>query len=86
MGGRTGGSGGGMMGGGLGYAAFVDAGSVMFGLTSNAKLLVYEPNDKEYKQFATYKVSDGQIYSYPIISGNRIFISDQTSVTALDNK
>ena len=80
MGGR-GGRGGGMMGGGGGYAAIVEAGSVLFGLTSNAKLVVFEPSDKEYKQVASYQVSDGQTYAYPIISGNRIFVSDQTSVT-----
>jgi outer membrane protein assembly factor BamB len=72
---------GGGMGGGVGYGSVVDAGSVLFGLTSNAKLVIFEPGDKEYKEIASYKVSDGQTYAYPIVSGNRIFISDQTSVT-----
>jgi outer membrane protein assembly factor BamB len=89
MGGRGGGMGGqggimgrgGGMGGGVGYGSVVDAGSVLFGLTSNAKLVIFEPGDKEYKEIASYKVSDGQTYAYPIVSGNRIFISDQTSVT-----
>ena len=82
-GGRGGGMGGrgGGMGGGAGYGSVVNAGSVMFGLTSNGKLVVFEPNDKEYKELASYQVSDGQTYSYPIIAGNRIFISDQTSLT-----
>jgi outer membrane protein assembly factor BamB len=74
------GRGGGMMGG-AGYGAVVDAGSVLFGLISNGRLVVYEPNEKEYKELAAYQVSDGQVYAFPIISGNRIYTSDQTSVT-----
>ncbi len=54
---------------------------LLFGLTSNAKLVIFEPNDKEYKELASYQVSNGQTYAYPIVSGNRIFTSDQTSVT-----
>jgi outer membrane protein assembly factor BamB len=78
-GGRPGG-GGGMMGRG-GYGSVVDAGSVLFALTPAAQLLVFEPNGKEYKQIASYKVADGGTYAYPVISGNRIFIKDKDSLT-----
>jgi outer membrane protein assembly factor BamB len=79
-GGRGMGMGRGMMGG-TGYGSVVDAGSVLFGLTSNGKLVVYEPSYKEYKELATYQVANGQVYAYPIISGKRIFTADQTTVT-----
>jgi outer membrane protein assembly factor BamB len=70
--------GGGRMGGG--YASVVDAGTVLFGLTPAGKLVVFQPQDKEYKEIASYKVAAGDTYAYPIISGNRIFIKDKDSL------
>src|SRR5205823_3654821 len=54
-GGRMGGRGGGGRGGG--YGSIVDAGSVLLALTPSSQLLVIEPNGKEFKQLATYKVA-----------------------------
>ena len=88
-GGARGGRGGGMRGGrggrgggmrNAGFGSVVDAGSVLIGLNASSKLVVFEPNTKEYKELASYKVSDGQTYAYPIVSGNRIFIKDQESL------
>ena len=79
-GGRRGGMGGGM-GGGAGYGSIVDAGSVLLGLTPGAQLIVFEPGAKEFKQVASYKVSESQTHAHPIASGNRIFIKDTDSVT-----
>ncbi len=64
-----------------GYGSVVDAGSVMFALTPAAQLIVFEPSDKEFKQIASYKVSDSETYAYPIVDGNRVFIKDSDSVT-----
>jgi outer membrane protein assembly factor BamB len=82
-GGRPGGRPGGGMGMGMqgGYGSIVDAGSVLFALTPAAQLLVFEPNGKQYRQIASYKVADGNTYAYPVISGNRIFIKDRDSLT-----
>jgi outer membrane protein assembly factor BamB len=77
-GGRRGGRGGGMGGGGFGTV--VDAGPVLIGLNSTANLVVFEPSKTEFKELKNYKVSDGQTYAYPVISGNRIYIKDQVSV------
>jgi outer membrane protein assembly factor BamB len=77
-GGMRGGRGGGM--GGSGFGSVVDAGSVLIGLNSTAKLVVFEPNKTEYKELAEYQVSDGQTYAYPVVSGNRIYIKDQVSL------
>ncbi len=79
--GGPGGRRGGGMGGGQGYGSIVDAGSVLLGLTPGAQLIVFEPSEKEFKQIASYKVSDNQTHAYPIASGNRIFIKDKESVT-----
>jgi outer membrane protein assembly factor BamB len=74
-GGRRGGGGGG------GYGSIVDAGPVLLALTPGSQLIVFEPNGKEFKQLASYKVAAGQTHAYPIASGNRIFIKDKDSVT-----
>ena len=78
-GGRRGGMGGGM--GRSGFGSIVDAGSVLLALTPSAQLIVFEPGDKEFKQLASYKVSEGQTHAHPVASGNRIFIKDSDSVT-----
>ena len=62
------------------FGSIVDAGSVILALTPQSQLLVFEPNDKEYKELASYKVADGQIYAHPVVAGNRVFIKDQDSV------
>ena len=69
--------------GSAGYGSIVDAGSVLIGLNSSAKLVVLEPNNKEYKELVNYQVSTGQTYAYPIVSGNKIYIMDQTSIALL---
>jgi outer membrane protein assembly factor BamB len=78
-GGRRGGGGG--IGGGAGYGSVVDAGSALLVLTPGARLFVLEPSDKEFKQLASYKVSESQTHAYPVASGNRIFIKDKDSLT-----
>jgi len=65
-----------------GYGSIVDVGSVMLALTPGADLVVFRPNADEYTEVARYKVSeDGDAYSHPIPSGNRIYIKDRDSVS-----
>ncbi len=80
-GGRGGMGGRGRGGGGGGYGSIVDAGSVLIGLNSTGKMVILEPNEKEYKELATYQVTSNPVYAYPVVSGNRIYIRDQTSLT-----
>ncbi len=68
-------------GGGGGYGTIVDAGAVLFALTPAAQLVVFEPGAKEFKMLASYKVAEGQTHSYPVVSGNRVFIKDKESLT-----
>jgi hypothetical protein len=67
--------------GGAGYGSIVDAGSVLLALTPSMELVVFEPNDKGFKQLAKYKVATTPTYAYPVVSGNRVFIKDGDSVT-----
>jgi len=68
-------------GGRGGFGSLIDAGSVILALTSKSLLVVFEPNDKEYKELAGFKVADNQTYAYPVVAGNRVFVKDQDSVT-----
>jgi outer membrane protein assembly factor BamB len=64
-----------------GYGSVVDAGSVLLALNPAAQLAVFQPTDKEYKQLASYKVSDNETFAYPVLSGNLIYIKDKDAVT-----
>jgi len=68
-------------GGRRGFGSIVDAGPVLLALTPSAQLTVIEPNDKEFKQLASYKVGEGDTYAYPIAAGNKVYVKDKDSVT-----
>jgi outer membrane protein assembly factor BamB len=64
-----------------GYGSVVDLGPVLMGLTQTGKLVVFEPNGKEFKEVANYEVAKSDTYAYPVVSGNRIYIKDKDAVT-----
>jgi len=66
---------------GRGFAATVDAGSAILALPSTSELIVFKPDGKAYSQIAKYKVAETPTYAHPILSGNRIFVKDQESLT-----
>lgn len=68
-------------GGGGGYGSVVDAGSVLLALTPASQLIAFQPTDKACTELARIKVADTPTHAYPVISGNRVFIKDQDSVT-----
>ncbi len=68
-------------GGRGGYGSIVDAGSVLLALTPKSQLVALQPSEKEYTELASIKVADEQTFSYPVVSGNRVFVKDQDSVT-----
>ena len=63
------------------YGSIVDAGSVLLALTPKSQLIVIQPSEKEYTELASIKVADKQVYGYPVVAGNRLFVKDQDSVT-----
>jgi len=65
---------------GRGFAAILDAGSVLLALPDNSELIVFKPSDKEYAEVARIKVADAPTYAHPVIAGNRIFVKDQETV------
>jgi outer membrane protein assembly factor BamB len=64
-----------------GYGSVVDAGSVLLALSPSSELIAFQPSDKAYTELARIKVADTPTYAYPVVSGKRIFIEDQDSVT-----
>jgi outer membrane protein assembly factor BamB len=79
--GKGGRGGGGGMRADAGYGSVVDAGSVLMAITPAAQLIVFEPSATEFKQLASYKVSQSPVYAYPVVSENRIYVKDQDSVS-----
>jgi outer membrane protein assembly factor BamB len=68
-------------GGGSGYGSIIDAGSVLLALTPSSQLIAFQPSDKAYTELARIKVADTPTHAHPIVTGNRIFVKDQDSVT-----
>lgn len=62
------------------FGTVIDAGSVLLALPVS-DLLVIEPSDAKYTELARYKVAQEQVYAYPIVAGNRIYVKDKDSLT-----
>lgn len=73
----------GMSGGGgrSGYGSVVDGGDVLAALSPAGQLVFFEPQAKEFKQLASYKVADGNTYAYPILAGDGVYIKDRVNMT-----
>ena len=63
------------------FGSIVDAGSVIIVSTSNSNFVVLKPDGQKYNQVALIKLAESSIYAHPILSGNRIFIKDNESLT-----
>jgi outer membrane protein assembly factor BamB len=63
------------------FGSLVDAGSVIVALTSNSNFVVLKPDGQKYNQVALIKLVESSIYAHPILSGNRIYIKDNESLT-----
>ena len=65
------------------FASVVDAGSVLFALSSTSNLVVFKPGGQAYTEVTTIKVADTPVYAHPVISGNRIFVKDEGGTLVL---
>jgi len=63
-----------------GFAAILDAGSILLALPSNSELIVFKPSDSEYTELAKIKVVDAATYAHPVIAGNRIYVKDKEAL------
>lgn len=64
-----------------GYGSIVDAGPALLALTPASQLVAFVPSPKAYSELARIKVAETPTYAYPIVSGKRVFVKDQESVT-----
>jgi outer membrane protein assembly factor BamB len=62
------------------FGEVVDAGSVLLALSEQGDLIVFKPDPAKLDQVAKIKVSQSQTYSYPVLSGNKLYIKDQQSL------
>ncbi len=68
---------------GSGYAALLDAGSVLLALTNDSTLVAFKPSDKKLDEVAAVKVAESPTYAFPIVTGNKIYVKDADSVALL---
>ncbi len=64
-----------------GFATLVDAGPVLFVLPDTSTLIILKPDTTAYTELTRYKVADAPTYTFPIVSGSRIFIRDTNTLT-----
>lgn len=61
-------------------AAIVRAGNVIFSLEDDADLVVGKVGAERFQELKRYKVSDSETWAGPVISDDRIFVKDATSL------
>jgi len=63
------------------FGNILDAGSVLFALTSNPEFIVFKPDGKKYEELARIKIGDAPVYAHPVIAGNVIYVKDENTLT-----
>jgi outer membrane protein assembly factor BamB len=63
------------------HAAIARAGNTIFSLEDDSELVVIRMNREKFDAIARYKVAGSDTWSQPVISGNRIFVKDVSSLT-----
>jgi outer membrane protein assembly factor BamB len=63
------------------HAAIARAGNTLFSLEDDSELVVIRFNKARFEPIARYKVAASDTWSQPVVSGNRIFVKDVTSLT-----
>ncbi len=64
------------------FGTVTDAGKVMVALPASSNLIFYVPDPLMYKELARYKVADTPVFTFPVFSGNLIYIKDAEHLTA----
>jgi outer membrane protein assembly factor BamB len=63
------------------HAAIVRAGNTIFSLEDNGELLVLRHNRTRFEPIVRYQVATTATWTQPVISGNRVFVKDVSSLT-----
>jgi len=61
-------------------AAIVRANDVIFALEDDAELVVGKAGSEGFQELKRYKVSDTATWAQPVISGDRIFVKDASTL------
>jgi len=63
------------------HAAIARAGRTIFSLENDAELVVIRHNRTRFEPIARYEVASSETWAQPVMSGNRIFVKDVSSLT-----
>jgi len=63
------------------HAAIARAGNTLFSLEDDSELVVIRANREKFEPITRYKVATSDTWTQPVISGNRIFVKDVSSLT-----
>jgi outer membrane protein assembly factor BamB len=63
------------------HAAIAHAGNTIFSLQDDSELVVIRHNRMRFDPIARYKVAEADTWTQPVVSGNRIFVKDVSTLT-----
>ncbi|MBI4473617.1 MAG: hypothetical protein HY646_13190 [Acidobacteria bacterium] len=63
-----------------GNAAIVKAGNVVFVLEDDGEMLVLQDSLTAFEPLRRYKLAEAETWTQPVISGNRVFVKDVSSL------
>jgi len=63
------------------HAAIARAGNTIFSLEDDSELVIVRLNRQKFDAVARYEVATNETWTQPVISGNRIFVKDVSSLT-----
>lgn len=63
-----------------GNAAIVRAGEVVFSLQNDGQLVVFRRSPTAFETVRRYKVAESETWTQPVISGNRVFVKDVSTL------
>ena len=62
-------------------AALVDAGDVFLALNTDSELIAFKATDEDYEELARYTVADTPTWAHPVVSGKRVFVKAEKTLT-----
>ena len=63
------------------HAAIARSGNTIFSLEDDSELVIVRLNREKFDAVARYKVAASDTWTQPVISGNRIFVKDVSTLT-----
>jgi|LSQX01.2.fsa_nt_gb outer membrane protein assembly factor BamB len=66
-----------------GFGSLVSVGTALFALPSSGELVAFQPVADRFAELGRVQLSELPIYSFPVLSGNRIFVRNEQAVALL---